>query len=764
MFALLDALRKEPCDDLPLVESIMAHFIAMQIDHKSWRRFNTRALLTSYIGKRGNNKLKLQESRGAIENALHRLKSKRCVSQSPISAFMLDAALQSEKHANKLDVFYGCLVIGLCLHYQKFKEYKRVESALTRARLLIFHSAKISDLGALYISEKGYVLVGLVNALEKFADNSPDKKMQGYAGALKLPINDLLEQELTNRRIRTKKRRENYQKRNPRNQVLNLESDDGDLASCKQYVYASSLETDEEYSTAEFDQPPETTYASVAISEKQNINTSKILSGSRSRYILSTIERREKKLITSVDLLTEHELKIVIESILGSRELSSSHRLLMALMLFTGRRFERIIEAVLRKKDTGNYECGDTILLRKTDVSWIWIPDLPKHDVKLGVFNRIVLPAKAPIRLELPQMVFGKLNGYVWIKFGEKEQKKIREYLSALNQKHKTRITLNRISDYLVSYLKRKGEDDVLSALILGNQGLSDAGVYYQHYWRSQIQPIYGRYCDHLIRISRCLSTKEEFSSKAIEGSRNGEIGGGSKLVLKKDYLKKLFAHQTTSVRRAVHDIYQFHNEYVVYSLLLLNICTGHRPVKDPYDNMNHIDIVGRKILISDKQIRSADSSRILVLPDRAIKQIQYYQEHLENIYKVIKFKTKVIKKSLSSITSGDYPLFFIFECSDKESSLGDIKRVTPKYLAQHLLPVFNLPLNWNRHYMRTYLSDIGVCGEHIDAWMGHAKPGQEAFSRFSGMSMKNMAEVALAIDRHLSDLGIEPIKGWKSQ
>ena len=111
----------------------------------------------------------------------------------------------------------------------------------------------------------------------------------------------------------------------------------------------------------------------------------------------------------------------------------------------------------------------------------------------------------------------------------------------------------------------------------------------------------------------------------------------------------------------------------------------------------------------------------------------------------------------MQSVEEGKAPLLFFVE-DDK------IKFVRPALLEKRLTSVLPLPLNWHRHFMRTKLRQLGFSGQQVDAWMGHAGFGGEAFSRYSGLAMRDLKDIAERIDTFLTDqLSIGPLAAWSN-
>ena len=200
----------------------------------------------------------------------------------------------------------------------------------------------------------------------------------------------------------------------------------------------------------------------------------------------------------------------------------------------------------------------------------------------------------------------------------------------------------------------------------------------------------------------------------------------------------------------------QIHNSYVMYVLHLLNMTTGHRPVRDPFDDIDHIDLVGKKIFISDKESRfTASSARMLVLPDTAALQIELYKEHLENLIVYMESLSPDLANKIRKVLDGKGPLFFLMEREEKASNL-EMVSVTPKTVESFWAGLISIPSNWHRHFLRTYLLyQEEVTGEAIDTWMGHASPGQEGLTIYSGMSIKPLVKIANRLECLLKRLKV---------
>ena len=200
----------------------------------------------------------------------------------------------------------------------------------------------------------------------------------------------------------------------------------------------------------------------------------------------------------------------------------------------------------------------------------------------------------------------------------------------------------------------------------------------------------------------------------------------------------------------------QFHNYYTLYCLSVLFLSTGHRPVNDPFDDLNSFNLTDGKIFISDKESRSSPSARTVILPVLALDQLKYYLQHLQTLKSYCNWQSSLISEHISCVLKGNKPLFFWLD-----ENTESVIRVTGKSLAARNKGVWDLPLNWHRHYLRSILTNANIASDIIDAWMGHAAPGCEGFSPYSSLSMQHMKQVADFLDHDFKLNGISPQKGW---
>ena len=169
---------------------------------------------------------------------------------------------------------------------------------------------------------------------------------------------------------------------------------------------------------------------------------------------------------------------------------------------------------------------------------------------------------------------------------------------------------------------------------------------------------------------------------------------------------------------------------------------------------MSEADLETGFIVISDKDDNVNSNSRIIWLAPPLRRQIKLYLLHLEKLSQSVSGHP-TIAANLDDVLGSkkpENPLLFLL------SETFQWVSVTPAKL-RALTPEFPLPVNINRHYLRSILRDKDCPAEYVDAFMGHWQRGQEPFGQFSTLSPE---EVFSAIAPVFDELRREA--GWTVQ
>ena len=244
---------------------------------------------------------------------------------------------------------------------------------------------------------------------------------------------------------------------------------------------------------------------------------------------------------------------------------------------------------------------------------------------------------------------------------------------------------------------------------------------------------------NHLIQSVRQMSIPRTEQTSRYIGSRITPTDGAVEKL-------RIFLQEHLNEARSILPRYrrtiEFHNRFALYTAFLLAYCTGYRAVQDPLPDPNLIDPVTGCCLISDKDQTDSYCTRIVWLPDIAIQQIHFYKAHLERIAtRLCLIKNESFQRLRETWTGWQesqdrepncetmVPFLFRFD------NHANPKSITPSWLRQMTKDAFPLPINANRHYLRTGLCQLGCPKDVIDAFMGHWHRGREPWGKHSSLS-----------------------------
>ncbi len=458
--------------------------------------------------------------------------------------------------------------------------------------------------------------------------------------------------------------------------------------------------------------------------------------------VAANIERREKSLTTEFRYLTQHEVTILVKECI--QNIDDPHFGLLFLSLITGRTISDLLDnkVVITKAEKG--ELRDRYVIR-------YKPSLPNYDIGKEAIT-LLRPADGEVLLILPQCMNSLITSIFHLDLAiDVTTQEISDCISRINKKHCTRFTAAKISGVLSYYLIKRGADAAEIALMKGSSVVQHAACYY-----------------YQVPVQKLIELHQDFLSYLDADNNYGlsdfkkktDLTVGSALQLQEDTAKKLFAVLYAKLLKqrqlGWENIEFLHNYLTVYTLFILNLSTGHRPVKHPYHNIDSFDLETSTVFVADKENRSNSAGRVLKLPSLAKEQLNHYLTHLRHIHHYFVQLSSKEGKHISKTLQGELPLFSFIQDND-------FLTITPKLLDDFCVDLLPIPLNWNRHFIRTWLRDNNAKPHAVDAFMGHVNGDGDPFSRYSGVSMKDLDEVARCLNQLLSkNLEIKPFSSIK--
>jgi len=247
-------------------------------------------------------------------------------------------------------------------------------------------------------------------------------------------------------------------------------------------------------------------------------------------------------------------------------------------------------------------------------------------------------------------------------------------------------------------------------------------------------------------------------------------------------YVGSQLVPRTAAVRRAIkkmrqrlhHErrsatpgwIQRFHNYYTIYTVLLLSWGSGIRTVCFPLPHPRLLDTSNGRFVVSDKDDQFGSQTRIVYVPDMVCRQVESYYAHIARLQVLL----AVLDASRAQMLSEHIASFDEIRQDHRRRGRIDERETSPFFLLGkklNLQPLgpsavyewlgddYPFAANCHRHYLRTHLVLTGTSEHLIDAFMGHAAHGREAFTASSTLALAAYADVLRkALARILDDVG----------
>jgi hypothetical protein len=676
----------------------------------------------------------------ALKVFLRKIKKNKLLSKNHVNAFLATVPPHDQEfRENYLVIQARLLLVAYDLSQQQgFGDF--IERALRDYRMLIDKEKwewlnKLPNF-SLHISD----LVGELGEVREKLPNSAKKRTLAFASLLKQYRKN--KSNYTPRRVnRHTKAKAVLEK--PFETIENKIAFEEDETSYIEFLpEVSDAETGIEYDEYVADQLAAKRFYKFTVVAPDKVKESLSLQLTAVKSVANHIQRREKMLISDFSFLTHYDVTTLIEHCFKNL-IKDAHYCVLLIMLFTGKSLDEVIMSIDEIKLPSKPPFDKSAI-------FLFKPILPEHKVDSDMESSLDRSNGSVIQA-LPKEIRNCIIRYKnQLKKKEGITEEVKKTITMLNQNDSTNLTLVRITNYLMYYLNNRGVDSTELTLVQCKGLRQESGTYYYQKNAGELLSIHQNYIDDLM-------SRSSYSIKIIDKPSAKKVG--SQLIVKQDQVLLLFdlmSKQLEELRAGDwKQMEQFHNLYVVYCIQLLNIATGHRPVRNPFEDITKFDLIAGTLFISDKEERSELAARIIVLPEIVIEQIKLYLQHLKKLESEIANISNISRAVIDKAITGNGPFFFFL-------NQIEVEPVIPSNLIVELENIFPLPLNWHRHFMRTWLRKNGFSGQLTNAWMGHLSAGSSGFSRFSGLSMFDLREISNSINSFLtSKLLIKTIQPW---
>ena len=336
-------------------------------------------------------------------------------------------------------------------------------------------------------------------------------------------------------------------------------------------------------------------------------------------------------------------------------------------------------------------------------------------------------------------------------------------FFRALRNKHGGRQNLGRINVHLHEAISKLPGSDITLAMAVSGRD-DTLGIVPHYYTAHTVQKVREAYCSATNAIWSIYNGLYQYPAEQEPSASASYVG--SRVVPRRTVVQALVKRirkQLTDLRGDGRMV-EFHNVLTSYTVLMVGFATGYRAVTDPLFQEAEIDRQTGFAVISDKDGDDFYNSRIIWLPPACLDQLDLYAAHLGELRRwLFTHNQDLFFKSRRKGVEGRradrrMPSLFFMDVNKR------MIRVSSRYLLEYFRLVdYTLPVNANRHYLRTSLMERECPLEVVDAFMGHWENGREPWGRFSGLSpITYRAELArvlvplLAEDGWAADNGLE--------
>ena len=410
-------------------------------------------------------------------------------------------------------------------------------------------------------------------------------------------------------------------------------------------------------------------------------------------------------------------------------------------------------------------------------------PNLPmQHHVPDDVLKGQAVPLASRFTLPIPREATntmrhhlqGRTESHKAVRLFPKRQKQyetaIREFCKNLRARSGGRQTLNRLSRHLHDRLALLPGNDVTMAMALTGRDdfLGNVPLFYTVSTVTKLRESYSTACNEILADAGLPDERTDSQRETIGGEHVGSryVPRRETVRLLVNQLKERLTSAKSKVRKGLPEHERLHNVMTIYTVFLIGFATGYRAVHDPLLHSAEIDWQTGFAVISDKDDAEFHHARIVWLPAICLEQLARYRTHL-TILRDWSFRHNrklFLASGKDDARSGrpqDRSGTDLFLLNDESSNLA----IRPTLLSELVGRIdYQLPLNANRHYLRTNLLASNCQTEVINAFMGHAEHGCEPWSRYSGLSpLAYKEELSRCLVPLLNEDGWLPLDGLSS-
>lgn len=311
----------------------------------------------------------------------------------------------------------------------------------------------------------------------------------------------------------------------------------------------------------------------------------------------------------------------------------------------------------------------------------------------------------------------------------------LRRALGELNKQSGARLSLGRISSFLLYRMAEARHCDLPSAMLFFGRDdkIVRTRIHYSLVSSGVLETIYRNCCNNLLNS---LMRPGIFKLNEVS---NLEYYLGTPNCPTPSTVKNIARELQSAVASSIKStLFHRHNLYALYTAMLISFGTGFRAIHDPSLKEVEIDFEYGVGIICDKGDVSY-RSRYVYLAPVVLDQIRYYRQHIQVIYTHLGVINPSLFDMLKCLDYEGLPLNLFW----LKGELEPLELLTPgvekKILATN--HQYSIPINAGRHYLKYQLQNADCSPELIEAQLGHWENGQEPWGQYSNLDPMDFIE-----------------------
>ena len=487
----------------------------------------------------------------------------------------------------------------------------------------------------------------------------------------------------------------------------------------------------------------------------------------RAASIALSMSIRTQSLPCDIGQLSECQVKTLSQHFIQQIKIGNNVYGLLLIMVLLGKTIQDLQNLKIYTETEYNQSINSNkfdSIINNDDVFFAFRTVKVAHGKIHAKLNKDLIPIDEKLKLNLPTILKHIMNNGSKLDVTESA---LRQELDKASTKTGIQITLSQLSNYLSNWLQRHCVDQAIMGVLTEKTVKQCAPMAYSRIPIHKINTIWMEYLLSLGILSDDVNTENIVNVMKYVGSRLYPEHDTLQIKIKnlQDSLQYIKSLKNIARTDEASKIIDFHNLFIKYTLLILNLSTGARPVTDMYGTVENYCLKSKFIRISDKEARSVPAGRFLPLTNIAVKQLDNLESYLKQLSDKFKFSYENIACAAHDAINSNGPFLFWLqhvETIHEENVRNKIivEQVSPRSLLQHFDHDFPYPVNWHRHAVRTRLM---MCDEIssalVDHVMGHENMGHEYANLFSGSSLQDLRIVSEHLNDWLNSLGLTALE-----